>query len=422
MRGLKFHRAFHSAVRNLNSHGTSYKRRRTVPKTSCTESVRGSHRPASALRKALACLSALCLSAGAVLAENSFTVVLDPGHGGKDPGAVGKLIYEKDIVLSVGKKVRQRLKDSGQDIRILMTRDNDTFVELERRAQMANKANADIFVSIHADAVDNRAVYGAGTFTMGMSKEQSNLEVAKRENGVMFLEENYQERYEGFDPKSVESYIIFELMQDVNMENSIRLASAIQDNLVAAHRLDRGVRQAPYWVLHRTSMPSVLVELGFITNAEEEKYMKSDKGQDQLADCLSRAILSYKRSIDSKRVSVKAMGEELKAGNPAATASQKDPASQKVPDDSGIIEYRIQLFAGKTLLPDGSAEFKGLNKVSHYRDGELYKYTYGSYGSEKEAINAKSELKSLFPDAFVVAFCDGSKLSLSEARKREAAR
>ncbi len=347
-------------------------------------------------------------------ADETFTVVIDPGHGGKDPGAVGKICYEKNIVLSVGKKVNALLKEKDRSIKVVMTRDNDTFVELERRAQIANNAKANLFVSIHADAVENRSVHGAGTFTMGMSKEKSNMEVAKRENSVISLEDNYQERYLGFDPKSVESYIIFELMQDVYMENSIRLAQLVQNNFIGAKRLDRGVRQAPYWVLHRTGMPAILVELGFITNVEEEKYLKSEKGQDQLAGCLANAILSYKKEIDSRSVSVRQMGEELKAASEKETQAAAGNPNTK---EDGL-EFRVQIFASQEIVPVGDSRLKGLDEgIGHYRDGKLYKYTYGHFASEKEAADARALIRSKFPDAFVVAMKGENRISLDEARK-----
>lgn len=350
----------------------------------------------------LFCLSALNLAAN----DKVFTVVLDPGHGGKDPGACGKSSYEKNIVLSVAQKVGKKLKDTyGNDIKVVYTRNSDVFIELERRARIANDAHADIFISIHTDAVDRSSVYGASTFTMGMSKESSNLEVAKRENSVMLLEDNFEERYAGFDPSSVESYIIFELMQDINMENSISLAKGIQDQLIGKKRHNRGVRQAPYWVLHRTSMPAVLVELGFISNPEEERYMKSSKGQEELSDCIYKAICRYKKSSDNKSSAVR---------NVQASVSET-PAANNAPTHG--ISFQVQILVSKSILKDNDKQFKGLKDISYYTDNNLYKYTSGSFASEQEAIAHRKKIKSLFSDSFVVAIKDGKRISMEQARK-----
>ncbi len=347
----------------------------------------------------LFCLSSLAFSAE----DKVFTVVFDPGHGGKDPGACGKSSYEKNIVLSVAQKAGKKLTDTfGKDIKIIYTRNSDVFIELERRARIANDSHADIFISIHTDAVDRSSVYGASTFTMGMSKEASNLEVAKRENSVMLLEENFEERYAGFDPSSVESYIIFELMQDINMENSINLAKDIQSQMVGKQRHDRGVRQAPYWVLHRTGMPAVLVELGFISNPEEERYMKSAKGQDELSDCIYHAVCKYKKASDNKSRTTKSVQTEA-----------MEP--EKVPQHD--IRFQVQILTSKSVLQGNDKQFKQLKDISYYKDNNLYKYTSGNFASEKEASTHKKELKNLFPDAFVVAIKHGKRIPLEQARR-----
>ena len=352
------------------------------------------------------------LSADPAATPHVFTVVLDPGHGGKDPGACGPTAQEKNIVLSVAKKVGQRLSDTqGNGIKVIYTRSTDVFVELEQRAVKANKAKADIFISIHTDAVKSRSAYGAGTFTMGLSKEASNLAVAQRENSVILLEENYRQRYEGFDPTSSESYIMFELMQDINMEQSINLASAIQTNLVKRKRLDRGVRQAPYWVLHRTSMPSVLVELGFISNPDEERYLKSEKGQNELAGCIADAVVAYKKAWDSKT------GSGLQAAAPPASAQKPSAPAASTPKD-GDIRFAVQLFTSGKKLDASDRAFKGLKPVTFYQEKNLYKYVYGSFRTEDEAKKARKSILQKFPDAFVVALKDKRRISLDEARKK----
>lgn len=338
--------------------------------------------------------------------DKVFTVVLDPGHGGKDPGASGIYAKEKNIVLSVAQKVGKLIESNhSKDFKLVYTRNSDVFIELEERAKIANRNKANIFISIHADAVESKSAHGAGTFTMGLNKESSNLEVAKRENSVILLEDNYQQRYEGFNPASAESYIMFELMQDVNMENSIELASMIQKNFVEKKRMNRGVRQAPYWVLHRTSMPSVLIELGFITNPEEEKYLKSENGQNELALCIFNAIESYYNAYHRKLVS-------------AEQATNKPTGEKVTTDSSNTLQFKIQILASGKLLADNDPEFKKLNDISYYQDNRMYKYTYGSFDTEKEAVQERKRISKLFPDAFVVAIQDGKRIDMSEARKK----
>ena len=230
--------------------------------------------------------------------KTSFTLVLDAGHGGKDPGALGKgKGREKNInlavTLAVGKLVEQNLKD----VKVVYTRKTDVFVELDERARIANKAKADLFVSIHTNALPGKAQgRGSETYTLGMHRAADNLAVAKRENSVISLEKDYESRYEGFDPKSSESYIIFEFMQDQNMEKSVRLADLVQQQFRAAGRPDKGVHQAGFLVLRATSMPSCLIELGYITTASEETYLTSERGVSELAQSIYQAIKKYKET------------------------------------------------------------------------------------------------------------------------------
>ena len=228
-------------------------------------------------------------------AQKGFTLVLDAGHGGKDPGALGKKGKEKNInlavTLAVGKLVEQNLKD----VKVIYTRKTDVFVELNERAAIANRAKADLFVSIHTNALPKGAQgHGSETYTLGMHRAADNLAVAKRENSVIMLENDYENRYEGFDPKSAESYIIFEFMQDKNMEKSVNLATLIQQQFRSAGRIDKGVHQAGFLVLRNTSMPSCLIELGYISTASEENYLVSDRGVNELAMSIYQAIKKYK--------------------------------------------------------------------------------------------------------------------------------
>lgn len=351
----------------------------------------------------------LFLFLSSILTAKAFTITIDPGHGGKDPGALGSSSKEKNIVLSVALKLGEKLEKENKDIRVVYTRKSDTFVELETRASIANKAKSDIFVSIHTDAAQQKSVCGAGTFTMGLSKEESNLQVAQRENSIILLEDNYEQRYEGFNPASAESYIMFEFMQDANIDRSILLANTIQKDFVFHKRHDRGVRQAPFWVLHRTGMPSVLIELGFITNPEEERYLKSEKGQNELADCIYRAILNFKKESERKSVST----EQVKQ----IQSSNTDPSDTKPLPTSNNIVYKIQIATSSKHLPEKDAAFKGLHPIDYYMDKSTYKYTYGSFPGEKEALRERKKISKLFPDAFIIAWKDGRRISMEEARK-----
>ena len=244
-------------------------------------------------------VSFLCmiLLAFGVVAKD-FTVVIDAGHGGKDPGAVsatGK-IREKDITLKVALMVGESIRKNHPEVKVLYTRKTDVFVGLNDRARMANKADADLFISIHVNAAENRSAKGAETFTLGVEADRTkrNLDIAKRENGVILYEENHEKTYANFNPNSPESYIIFEFMQSEFVKESIHIAQYVQENFANdANRLDRGVRQAGFLVLNATSMPSILVELGYISNAEESKYLASDAAQKRLSNCISKAFDSY---------------------------------------------------------------------------------------------------------------------------------
>lgn len=226
---------------------------------------------------------------------STFTLVLDAGHGGKDPGALGKRGKEKNINLAVALAVGKLLEQNLKDVKVIYTRKTDIFLELNERANIANRAKADLFVSIHTNALPKGAQgQGSETYTLGMHRAADNLAVAKRENAAIMLEKDYESRYEGFDPKSAESYIIFEFMQDKNMERSVQLASLVQQQFRSAGRIDKGVHQAGFLVLRATSMPSCLIELGYITTASEENYLTSDRGVQKLAQSIYQAIKKYK--------------------------------------------------------------------------------------------------------------------------------
>ncbi len=248
------------------------------------------------VNKVKAAFAAFLMCVGSTVYAQNFKVVLDPGHGGKDPGAMRGNFVEKKIVLDVALKVGELLQ-LDKDIKVIFTRKTDVFVEVAERTRIANREKADVFVSIHVNAAKNTAAYGAETYIMGISKNEANLEVAKRENAVITLEDNYEKHYEGYDPNRPESLIGLTLMQEQFIKKSIDLASKIQVRFKNdVLRNDRGVRQGPFWVLHSALMPSILVELGFISNKEEGEYLNSEAGKNELAKAIARAIREYKKS------------------------------------------------------------------------------------------------------------------------------
>lgn len=243
--------------------------------------------------------------------QKMWTVVIDAGHGGKDPGALGSISKEKNINLAIALKAGEYIKQNVKNARVLYTRNNDVFVEVKERAEFANKNKADLFISIHANWASSKSVKGAETYVMGVAKDQENLEVAMKENEVILLEDDYSTKYEGFDPKSPESYIMFALMQNIFIEQSTELASKIQNQFRdRAGRVDRGVRQAGFWVLYMTTMPSVLIETGYMTNPEEEKYLVSREGQEYIASAIYRACRDYINQADRKNGISTAAAEE----------------------------------------------------------------------------------------------------------------
>lgn len=352
----------------------------------------------------------------------TFTVVLDPGHGGKDPGALGSSLREKDVNLAVALLVGQLIEKSHPDVKVVYTRKTDQFVTLQERPKIANKANADIFISIHSNAAKSKSAYGAEVFTIGLDKNSANFEVAKRENSVILLEENYKETYEGFDPTSPESYIMFEFMQSQYIEQSLRLASWVQSEFVACKRHDRGVRQDNFWVLHQTKMPSILIELGFVTNANEEKYLLSEKGRKELSNAIYKGIIAYK--TDSERRSTTAYKNDKVTADTAQ--SQPTPPQEKEKEVQQLVEtttkqaenkgivFKVQLFATKEPLKASDERFKGY-KCDFYKEGGMYKYTYGNTSNFSEIQLLRTKLKKLFDQAFIIAFKDGVKINMQEA-------
>jgi N-acetylmuramoyl-L-alanine amidase len=331
--------------------------------------------------------------------EKTFTIVIDAGHGGHDPGAMGSIINEKVINLSVALKLGNLISENMNDVKVIYTRKTDRFISLDERTEIANRNKAHLFISIHTNSVlKGNQVTGTETFTLGLARNDESLEVAKRENAAILLEEDYKQKYEGFDPTIAESYIIFEFMHNTHMEQSINFASEIQKAFKAAKRSDRGVKQAGLLVLRKTSMPSVLVELGFITNKEEERFLKSASGQNKLAKALYDAFTTFKHEYDRKN------------GTAADTKKTTTATTAKNTTTTATTYYRIQLLASKTKLKPNAAQLKGYKNVSVYEENGYYKYTYGK-SSDPDSIKAlQRKIKKDFKDAFIVAFKEGEKL------------
>ncbi len=348
----------------------------------------------------------LCATPRTFAQNKPFTVVIDPGHGGKDPGAVGTSTREKDVVLSVGLQLGALIEQHHKDVKVVYTRDSDRFVELNKRAEIANKAHADLFISLHCNALDRKRTspQGVETFVLGLHRSKDNLDVAKAENAVIMYEEDYSLTYEGFNPNEPESYIIFEFMANTFLSQSVYLATIVQNQLVTgAKRVNRNVRQAGFLVLREVAMPSILVELGYISNPNEEKYLKSNSGQRALASAIYQGFKEYKREHDKKSY--------VFNGNSSSRDQFASAAVEGV--TTGDREYRIQFLTSSLKYEQGAKVFKGLDPVGHYVDGGLYKYTYGSTSNQAEITRTLRDVRRKFKDAFVIEFVEGQRVKQS---------
>ncbi len=341
---------------------------------------------------------------------NEFVVVIDAGHGGHDSGAVGAYAQEKDITLKVAKLLGKKIDQECDNIKVVYTRNKDKYLTLQQRANIANKANGDLFISIHVNSVDLKSpgrtkVAGASVFTLGLHRSDDNLAVAKRENSVIELENDYTTTYSGFNPNSTESYIIFELSQNKHMMQSIEFASSVQNELIStAQRANKGVRQAGFWVLWATSMPSVLIELDFICNPTQEEYLASTDGQEQLAQAIYNAFQKYYYSYNKTQPkSEQNITRDSKEDNKANINNNID-----IIDNS--ITYRIQILTSKKPLKKGNKEFKGLSPIWNYIDNGMYKYTVGSTQSIEEAKTLLKNVQKKFEQAFIVKFQNGKRI------------
>lgn len=361
----------------------------------------------------LSLLACFC-SVNTVRAED-FIVVIDPGHGGRDPGAVGKISKEKNINLKVALKLGNLIKENCKDVKVVYTRTTDVFLALDKRAEIANKAKADLFISVHTNAVPrSKTVKGASTWTLGLARSDENLEVAKRENAVILLENDYESRYAGFNPNSSESYIIFEFMQDKYMEQSVHLASLVQKEFKSTcKREDRGVHQAGFLVLRATAMPSILVELGFISTPEEEKYLNTEAGTTNLARGIYNAFVAYRGESKTPLLPRQPVRQTTPGRSNPRTETATRAEMQK---QTGVV-FKVQFLSSGKLLKKGDKQFKGLKNVSHYKDGNVYKYTYGESADYNKILKLRRTVAKDFKDAFVVAFKDGKRTDLNQAIK-----
>ena len=360
-------------------------------------------------------------------------IVIDAGHGGKMPGCVGKKSKEKDVTLAVALKFGKLITQHCPSVKVIYTRTDDATVEVYRRAEIANANKADLFISIHCNASENKAAHGVETFVMGLHKTEANIAIAKKENADILLEKNYKENYGGFNPNSPEASIIFSLYSTAYLKNSAILASKVQNNLLKNTKLaDRKVQQAGFWVLYKVAMPSILVELGFLSNAVEEEYLIKKENQDIMAISLYNAFIEYKNYIEGKNLpllDVKTGKPERQIQKPDSETITPTPVVQEVEkpqtesQDAQTVAkpnqatFRVQFMATPKNMDTQSREFRGLPNVKKYFENNLWKYTAGDEISWDEINTILKEVRKKYPDAFIIAFKNGVKIPVSEARQ-----
>ena len=326
-------------------------------------------------------------------------VVIDAGHGGKDPGAIGvDKMQEKNVVLDIALKVGAMIKEKYPKVTVVYTRDTDEFIGLSERAASANKMNADLFMSIHADAAGSEQAHGTETFALGLHKSAANLETAKRENKAILLEDNYEVKYEGIDPNSDESVIVMGLMQQASLSQSLDMAGFVQKQFTAIGRRNRGVKQAGFVVLWKTTMPSVLIETGFITNTKEGRFLNKEENRKTISDCIFKAFGEYKAEVDEK-------------SRPASTGPKEKPKEV----DSGV-RFRVQIASSPKPLKIDPKKFKGYTDVREIKVGDVYKYTVGNELTLEDGVNLQKSVREKgYIDAFLVGIYQNKKISVAEA-------
>ena len=382
-------------------------------------------------------------------ANKRFTLVIDPGHGGHDAGALGAISKEKNINLAVALRFGRYVEQNLPEVRVIYTRTKDVFIPLNERANIANRANADLFISVHTNALPaGKVARGFETYTLGMHRAKDNLDVAMRENSVISMEKDYQQRYQGFDPRSSESYIIFEFIQGKNMERSVELARMIQRGVCdGANRPDKGVHQAGFLVLRETSMPGCLIELGFITTPDEERLLNNDSRVDDIARGIYEAFAKYKkkydksvsvpyRASDSEEVNLPKIvpdqepapktravtrGEQSKREEATPEQPKREVKKQETKKDVKKAEvadapvFKLQIFVGSRNLRKGDAHFKGETDYDSFQEGNLVKYTLGASTNYNEIYRMRKEKLEKFPEAFIIAFKNGQKYDVNQA-------
>lgn len=386
----------------------------------------------------------ICMFVMTSLAANKrFTLVIDPGHGGHDAGALGAISKEKNINLAVALRFGKYVEQNLPEVRVIYTRTKDVFIPLNERANIANRANADLFISVHTNALPaGKVARGFETYTLGMHRAKDNLDVAMRENSVISMEKDYQQRYQGFDPRSSESYIIFEFIQGKNMERSVELARMIQRGVCdGANRPDKGVHQAGFLVLRETSMPGCLIELGFITTPDEERLLNNDSRVDDIARGIYEAFAKYKNKYD-KSVSVPYRASDSEDVNIPKIVPDQEPApktrvvtrgkqpkrEEATPEQPKRVEkkvkkaevadapvFKLQIFVGSRNLRKGDAHFKGETDYDSFQEGNLVKYTLGASTNYNEIYRLRKEKLDKFPEAFIIAFKNGQKYDVNQA-------
>ena len=395
----------------------------------------------------------MCMFVMTSLAANKrFTLVIDPGHGGHDAGALGAISKEKNINLAVALRFGKYVEQNLPEVRVIYTRKTDVFIPLNERANIANRANADLFISVHTNALPaGKVARGFETYTLGMHRAKDNLDVAMRENSVISMEKDYQQRYQGFDPRSSESYIIFEFIQGKNMERSVELARMIQRGVCdGANRPDKGVHQAGFLVLRETSMPGCLIELGFITTPDEERLLNNDSRVDDIARGIYEAFAKYKnkydksvsvpyRAKDSEKVNIPKIvpDQELATKTRVVTRVEQPKREEAKPDQSkrevkevkkleskrepkkaevaDVPVFKLQIFVGSRTLRKGDAHFKGETDYDSFQEGNLVKYTLGASTNYNEIYRLRKEKLDKFPEAFIIAFKNGQKYDVNQA-------
>ena len=379
----------------------------------------------------------------AFAANKRFTLVIDPGHGGHDAGALGAISKEKNINLAVALRFGKYVEQNLPEVRVIYTRKTDVFIPLNERANIANRANADLFISVHTNALPaGKVARGFETYTLGMHRAKDNLDVAMRENSVISMEKDYQQRYQGFDPRSSESYIIFEFIQGKNMERSVELARMIQRGVCdGANRPDKGVHQAGFLVLRETSMPGCLIELGFITTPDEERLLNNDSRVDDIARGIYEAFAKYKNKYD-RSVSVPYRAKDSEDVNIPKIVPDQEPApktrvvtrgkqpkrEEATPEQPKRVEkkvkkaevadapvFKLQIFVGSRNLRKGDAHFKGETDYDSFQEGNLVKYTLGASTNYNEIYRLRKEKLEKFPEAFIIAFKNGQKYDVNQA-------